>query len=360
MHRSLFALLFSLILALPAVAAEPISMFEPDGTRGVDAEWQRWHPEYEDVGDYGESWFYVARTEDGGALFTMMSITNLGLATFSGSVDVQYYAADGRKWNLHHEYSRDDITASPDRMDITVGPFRTWGGGDAYHVTLSESDVTLELHLANELPSYKFGSGKVLFYDDQSAEYTLGISAPRARTSGRVSFGGQSFDLAGHGYHDHGWATIKMPSFIKKWYALRMFDEEYTLVLHRQFLQPKFGGGENRFGLLGKDGRIVGAARGFVLSPTAHRDEAGFQLPTQLQVKYEAGGYLVEGTVTELRYQETIDVLGRISFPVRMAIKAFYTNPYFLRYMGQCELDITKDGVTDHVSHECLVEIDYY
>ncbi len=360
MPRLLHALLACLIVSFAALGAEPISLFEPDGTSGVDNEWQRWHPEFEDVGDYGESWFYVARTDDGGALFVMFCITNLGLSTFSSSVDLQYYAPDGRKWNLHHEYDRDDITAAPDRMDITIGPCRTWGGGNAYHVTINEADVKLDFHLDNELPSYKFGSGKVLFYADQSAEYTLGVSAPRAISSGSVSFGGTTFDLAGHGYHDHGWATIKMPSFIKEWYALRMFDEEYTLVLHRQFLQPKFGGGENKFGLVGKGNKIVGTTRNFWMNGTKFREESGHRLPTEIQVLVNTSGYKVEGTITELRYQESIDVLGRISFPVRMAIKAFYSDPWFLRYMGQCELDITKDGVTDHVSHECLVEIDYY
>ncbi len=353
-------LLLALLFALPAFAAEPISLFEPDGTSGVSPDFQRWHPEYEDNGDYGESWFNVARMEDGSALFVMLSVTNLGLSTFSASVDLQYYAMDGRRWNLHHEYDRDDIVAAPDRMDIAIGPARTWGGGGAYHVTIQESDVQLELHLASELPSYKFGGGKVFFYEDRSAEYTLGISVPRARSSGTVTLDGEAFDLAGHGYHDHGWATIKMPSFIKLWYAVRMFDEEYTLVLHRQFLQPRFDAPENKFGLLGKGDRIVGSTRSFRLDATQHRREVGFDLPTELQVLIDTNGYHVEGTVRELRYQESVDVLGRISFPVRVAIKAFYTNPYFLRYMGQCELDVTKDGVTDHVSHECLVEIDYY
>ena len=359
MPRLLLALLACLFVSLPAFAAEPISKFEPDGTKGVSADFQRWHSEFEDVGDYGESWFFVSRCEDGSTLFTMLSITNLGLSTFAASVDLQFYAMDGRKWNLHHEYDRDDITAATDRMDITVGPAHVWGGGDAYHVTINESDVQLDFHLNNELPSYKFGSGKVLFYEDQSAEYTLGISAPRARASGTITLGGERFDLTGHGYHDHGWSTIKMPSFIREWYAIRMFDEKYTLVLHRQFLQPKFGG-ENNFGLLGVDGQIVGTTRNFWLNPTARRQEAGHSLPTELAVLINTSGYKVEGTITELRYQESIDVLGRISFPVRMAIKAFYTNPYFLRYMGQCEFDVTKDGITEHVSHECLVEIDYY
>jgi hypothetical protein len=360
MPRLLLTLILSLLCALPAFAAEPISKFEPDGTSGVTPDFQRWHPEFEDIGDYGESWFYVARVDDGSTLFVMLSITNLGLSTFSASVDLQFYAMDGRKWNQHYEYDRDEISAAPDRQDITIGPCRTWGGGNAYHVTIDESDVKLDFHLANELPSYKFGSGKVLFYADQSAEYTLGVSAPRAVSSGSVTLDGQRFDLAGHGYHDHGWATLKTPSFIKRWYALRMFDEKYTLVLHRQFLQPKFGGGENNFGLLGVDDKIVGSTRNFWLNATEHRQEAGHQLPTELQILVNTSGYKVEGTVTELRYQESIDVLGRISFPVRMAIKAFYSDPWFLRYMGQCELDVTKDGVTEHVSHECLVEIDYY
>ena len=191
MPRLLLALLACLFVSLPAFAAEPISKFEPDGTKGVSADFQRWHSEFEDVGDYGESWFFVSRCEDGSTLFTMLSITNLGLSTFAASVDLQFYAMDGRKWNLHHEYDRDDITAATDRMDITVGPAHVWGGGDAYHVTINESDVQLDFHLNNELPSYKFGSGKVLFYEDQSAEYTLGISAPRARASGTITLGGE-------------------------------------------------------------------------------------------------------------------------------------------------------------------------
>ena len=352
-------LLICLIVSFAALGAEPISKFEPDGTRGVSADFQRWHSEFEDNGNYGESYFFVARCDDGSTLFTMLSITNLGLSTFAASLDLQFYAMDGRKWNLHHEYDRDDITAAPDRMDITIGPARTWGGGDAYHVTINESDVQLDFHLANELPSYKFGSGKVLFYADQSAEYTLGISAPRAASSGSITLDGERFDLAGKGYHDHGWATIKMPSFIREWYAVRMFSPDHTLVLHRQFLQPKFGG-ENKFGLVGHQGEIVGTTRNFRLEGTKFREEAGHRLPTEIDVLINTSGYKVTGTITELRYQESIDVLGRISFPVRMAIKAFYTNPYFLRYMGQCELDFTKDGVTEHVSHECLVEIDYY
>ncbi len=360
MARSLLALLASFLLALPVQASEPISLFESDGTHGVTGDFQRWHPEFEDNGNYGESWFYVSRCDDGSTLFVMLSVTNLGLSTFDVSLDLQFYAIDGRSWNLHHEYDRDDISSASDRMDVTVGPAHTWGGGDAYHFTIDESDVVLDFHLANELPSYKFGGGKVYFYEDRSAEYTLGISAPRARASGSVTLEGERFDLAGHGYHDHGWATIKMPSFIREWYALRMFDEDYTLVLHRQFLQPKFAADENKFGILGKDGEILGTTRNFWLNATARRKEAGFSLPTQLQVLVNTNGYKVEGTVTELRYQESIDVLARVSFPVRMAIKAFYTNPYFLRYMAQCELDVTKDGVTEHVSHECLVEIDYY
>jgi hypothetical protein len=355
----LLALLCWLLVVTPARAGEPIYAFEADGTRGVPTEFQRWHPEYEADGNYGESWFYVARTADGGALFFMMAVTNLGLRTFDGSVDVQYYAPDGRKWNLHHEYHREQIQGAADRMDMTIGKAHTWGGGGTYRVTLAEADVSLDLTLVNELPSYKFGNGKLFFGADRAQQYTIGMNAPRARTSGSVSFGGTRFDLAGYGYTDHGWATIKMPSFIKLWYAVRMFDERYTLVLHRQLLQPRYGG-DNKFGLLGVDGKIVAPSRNFRLDATQTRPEAGLSLPTELTVSMNSGGYQVTGTIRELRYQESIDVLGRISLPVRMAIKAFYTNPYFLRYMGQCELDVTHEGVTEHVSHECLVEIDYY
>jgi len=112
---------------------------------------------------------------------------------------------------------------------------------------------------------------------------------------------------------------------------------------------------------VGVDGKLVGATKNFVLNPSQPRDVPGARMPTKLDVRVKTGGYEVTGTVTELRFQDSIDVLGSVSLPVRLAIKALYTNPYLMRYAGHYEFDVTdKDDATEHIAGECLVEVDTY
>lgn len=352
------------LAAVPAVAwaAEVFTAFDkdPNGS-GIPASFQAWHSGFETNGDYGESWFFYDYTADGGVLMGMASVTNLGLRTFDGSVDVDFYAPDGSTHKIHKEYKREQVTGSTSSMDMTVGNARVWGGGSAYHFTVNEPDCKLKLDLANELPSWKMGDGKVSFYADKSAEWTLGLNAPRARASGSLTMDGQTWNLSGTAYHDHGWSTLKIPTFARKWFTLRVFDPAYTLILHHIYLTDKFGKDNIRMGLLGADNRIAGSTRNFLFQPAAWRShESGRQVPTTLNVTVNTNGYSITGTLTESRFLEGVDVLGRLSWPIKTAIKTFYTNVWFFRFLAQYELDVTKDGQTTHISGQALVESNYY
>jgi len=350
--------------AIPAVAwaAEAFVAFEKDPAgSGVPASFQAWHSGFESNGDYGESWFFADIADDGGVLMGMASVTNLGLRTFDGSVDVDYYAADGTTHKVHKEVHRESVSGSTSSEDMTVGQGHVWGSGGTYHFTVNEPDCKLSLDLSNVLPSWKMGDGKVGFYADKSAEWTLGMDSPRARASGSLTMDGKTYDLAGNGYHDHGWSTIKVPTFARKWFTLRLYDPTYTLVLHHIYLTDKFGKDNVKIGLLGADGRIAGSSRNFLFTPTTWRShESGRQIPTSIDVTVNTSGYTITGKVTESRFLEGVDVLGRLSWPIRTAIKTFYTNVWFFRFMGHYELDITKDGQTSHISGEALVESNYY
>lgn len=361
MFITFFLLSMGLLGSGPAQAAEPIYPFEKTGEQRLTPDFQAWHPEFEENDDYGESWFYVVQTDEGGLLCVLLSVTNLGLHTFDGSVDVDFYAPDGSVHKAHHEVRREAISGSGDRMDVTIGGSRTWGGGSSYHVTIQESDVQLRLDFANVLPPYQFGNGRVVMREDRSAEWTTGWNIPRARSSGSVTMDGRTWDLAGDGYGDHGWATIKLPDYIRKWYTLRVFDDAYTLVLHHQYLTDTFGRGNVKFGLVGEGEGIVGASRHFLYTPTAWRTvEGGKRIPTAFDVTVRTGGYEITGTVTESRFLEAIDVLGRLSWPIRTAIKTFYTDVWIIRYMGHYELDVTHGGETRHISGEAYVEANLY
>jgi hypothetical protein len=361
MKKLLLAMMF-LALTVPALAAEPMFVFEKAATSAVPPDFQAWHSQFEKNGDYGDSWFFYAQTDEGGALFAMLAVTNLGLSTYMTSIDVQYYAPDGKRHAVHKEYARDVLTASSKEMDTKVAKNRVWGGGNTYHYQLDEPEMKLLLNLENVLPSYKFGDGAVKFYNDKSAEWTLGINCPRAVSSGTLEAGGKTYNMKGRGYHDHGWATIKLPSFIKKWFTVRIFHDKYTVVFHHQYITPKFGGGNIKFGFFGTENAIITPLRDFIYEPKSYRpDTSPYKIPTELEIAFEGNGWKVSGNIVEEKFLESIDVLGQVSWPVRMLIKAFYTNPFLIRYMGHYELDVTgPEGKTERIKGTALIESNYY
>jgi hypothetical protein len=359
-------LLLSALLAgrpLVAHAAEAVFAFEKEGPSMLDAKGQAWHAEFEKNGDYGESWFFMDRTADGGTMFAMLSITNLGLHTYDGICDVSYYSADGKTHSMHKELRRDDIVASTAKMDTKIGKNRTWVEGDTYRFKVDEAEMKLDLIYRAQVPAYQFGGGHIRFYADKSVDWGMGIMAPRAAVAGSLTVDGKTYDMAGLGYSDHSYTTIKLPTMLSRWITLRLYDPKYTFIVHDQKLGDKFGGTANRFGLLGTADSMVGASRSFTYEPVTWRkdEKSGYKMPTEFQVEFKAGGSTVRGTVKEERFLESIDVLSQVSWPVRTLIKAFYSKPYLMRYLVHYELDVTNaEGTTEHIAGLATAEANFY
>lgn len=352
--------LFTLVGLL--YAAEPVFLFEGPDNREPDPAFQAWHPQFEKDGDYGESWFYMLHTQENGVLFILFSITNLGIRTFDGRVDIQFYAPDGQVHRMHKEYKRGDVKASTERMDVAIGKSATKRTPTAYEVAIDEKEMSIHFQLANELPGLLFGDGKVTFFKDKSSEWTVGLNAPRGRVTGTLVSGGKTFKLDGIGYHDHGWATIKIPEVYTKWYSIRLYDPKYTLVLHHIYGTKKFGSQDVKFGVLGAEGKILAKLREFTFKPTAFKKrEADCEVPTEFELQLAGGGYTVTGKVTEQKFLEAVEVLGQVSPAIRWAIKAFYANPYMFRWLAKVELDVKgPGGQTEHISALAVMETNYF
>jgi len=346
-----------------AVAAEPFTSFEGKGTIKIPETFQAWHSQFEKNKDYGESWFFMVQTDEGGVLFALATITNLGLRTFDGIVDAQFYTPDGQAHALHSEYKRKDIDSSTEKMDVKIGKTHTWGSGKNYHFVSNEKQMQIKLDVKNAMASYMFGDGKVHFFEDRSSEWSMGVNSTRGSASGKVTINGKTYSLKGNAYHDHGWATIKMPEAFSKWFSLRIYDKDYTIVLHKQTLTKKFGGKKHTFGYFGTDKKLIGSMRRFAFKETAVKKDSKskYKVPRKFKVSFKSGGYTIKGTVEESKFLESIDVLGQVSWPVRIIIKAFYSKPFMHRYLAQYELDVTdKEGKIEHISGLGVVEANFF
>lgn len=344
----------------PAASASPRLFAEGPGST-VEPHAQSWHPEHEEDGDYGESWFFMVQAADGGLLVATLYVTNLGLRTFDAGYDVSWYGAGGEVVGHHQELRREDLSAARDELDVRAGKSRLWRDGPAYALRIEDEELTLDLRLTPELPAHQFGDGRVVL--EPGRVWSLGVHAPRGHAEGSLRAGGVDASLAGYGYHDHAWSTVKLPSMLSGWRTLRVFAPRYTLVLHDQRLADEYGAGPVRFGILGANGAIAASLRDFTYAPVkTRRDPASRRTyPTELALDASGGGWRVRGTVRETRFLESVDVLGRLSWPVRTAIGALYARPFTLRYLGRYELEVTDpSGNTEKLTGEAPLEANFY
>jgi hypothetical protein len=335
------SLFLSFFLCSAADAAEPVFPFETQVIHTVPAASQAWHSAFERNKDYAEVWFMMVDADDGAVLFASLMITNLGLKTFGGIIDMQFYPADGSKHYLHKELNRDRVKASTTKMDVTIEKARVWRDQAGYHLRLRYEEMDIDLDIVNKMPSVLFGNGKVSFFEDKSAEWGLGIDVPYGKASGNLEAGGKLYSLKGNAYQDHGYATIKTPDFVREWRTLRIYKGDIGLALHHQLLTKRFGGRDHRFGVFSADGKTNMPLYGIELEPTAVRKHrTGYEIPTAYALFAKAEGYTITGQLEEARFLDDVDVLGQVSWPVRMLIKAFYADPYIFRSVFDYDLDI--------------------
>ncbi|MGD1969846.1 MAG: hypothetical protein PVJ88_08730 [Desulfobacterales bacterium] len=341
--------------------AKPYFAFEK--TRdGFDPTSKGWHREYVKNNSYAETWFFIVQTRQGGLLFVTLSVTNLGMRTFDGACDVRFFTASGDRYDTYAQYRRKDISGARNTLDLTIGPNHLTSRNRIYHLTINEKDLQLDMTLKGVLPEYQFGNGRVFFYKDRSAEWNIRFDAPRAIAKGVLTVDGKTLSLDGDGYHDHIWSTIKLPTFAAKWYSLRFYDERFSIILHQIHLTDTFGGGQICAGIIGDKDKLIPVRR-FLYQPLKWRKEktSGLQIPQELLVSIKTDDYTINGTIKEARFLDSIDVLGQLSWPVRTAIKAFYTKPYMIRYQARCDIHLTdRDGFQHNLSGLGVVGTNYY
>jgi hypothetical protein len=156
------SVLTSLFVVLPLSAAHAPSRhaLRDPRIKTVPTAFQAWHPAFEKNNDYAEVWSGGPRGRRR-VLFASLMITNLGLKTFDGIIDVQFYAADGSKYYLHKELRRDKVEASTTEMDVTIEEARVWRDEAGYHLRLRYEEMGIDLDIVDKTPSVLFGNGKV-------------------------------------------------------------------------------------------------------------------------------------------------------------------------------------------------------
>lgn len=365
-YQSSLVILMLLTALIPghtaARAAEPVQAFDGPTTSGIPIDFMRFH-NLEKSKNYGESWYFFVQNDDGAIFFASLAVTNLGLHTFDSTLNATFVPPGGKPIKVHKEFSRKQLKASSSAYDVQIGPDRAWGAPPEYHLTIDEKEFKADLTLQADLPPFRRGDGLVrIGKGGARGEYGYGINAPRARARGTVTTGGTTYTLAGAGYHDHSWQTLKLTDIVRKTVSLRLWNGALTLDLQDHYLKDASGSGRIQVGLVGRDGKIIATSGAYALTLSEMKKIKGspYEYPGRMELDFSAGPVRITGTLTVAEPFQSLDMLQDLSWPVRMAVRAFYGRPWIYRMRARYDLTVTIDGKSEKIQGEAIPSMVYY
>ncbi len=309
-----------------------------------------------------EHWYFDAHLDSGHIVIGFLAKRRPeDLPNCRPWVELIVYAPDGTRRQVSKKYPRSEASFSKEECNVRIGPNRAYvdeseGGLPVHRVYLAEDDLEFDLRFDNETPSWMPGKGETHFGAKDSFGWT--VAAPRARVSGTVRIGGQTFDGAGRGYADHNWGVGDMKRVIERWHWGRLYVDEYSLLYATVLTQEKYGSHEIRPLMLAQHDRITLSTGEVEFSegPAVFDSTANRSYPSWIRLQV-ADSVDLRLTVNDVIHaHDFID-----DVPVLRNLKPLayrmIGHPGYFRFNSTFELTLTTDSGTEHRTGSTLHEL---
>lgn len=361
--------IFCLCPALLSVAGEKILLtgFPPGSQNpdtlnaGLPAGEYGYHPDSDS--SWGESWSVQAANDAGDFIYILMSISNyVPFHKYSGTVDIFYYPAAGGKYHSHGEFKSDQVSADKNKVSVNIGGNTFSGVHPNYSLKVAQKDLSCDLKFTVPTSSLRIGQKKIFFGKNKERYWNLNALAPRAKVTGTITHGGKQIPFNGRAYFDHGWSTEKIYKFSKRWYVLRMVEDDFSFNVIRMNMKSDYSPRTTQAIFITEGDKILANSGAVQLTPqgSVTDPKSGLSLPDSYRISYDRGGVKLNGTVKMKRRVEGLNVLDQLSPMLQKIIKALVTDPWQFRFEGQADLVLERNGQTRKINGQVVGEVHHY
>ena len=321
-----------------------------------------------DAAGYGESFYFSAFDDEGNIVTALVSMTNYNpFNKGMGSFDL-HWVEDGKVRVVHEEFNADEIKQG-NNQGTMFGKFSYINPGISntkIYYRGEDTDgnaVEITINMEHTEPGVQSGDSNLYFGKGLADYWGLKILSPSGKATARLKTkDGKTSTLQLKAYLDHGKATAKVPDFSDHWYRLHFVSDKWTIGMHEITTESEFGDRKPQILYVGKNQQPLGLFSdweyiedGFKAHPTSP-----YATPTGWTIKLQRDDLKITGTVKVKKEVMAIDVLGSVSWAVRMLVKAFYSNAWQHYLLVEVELDIEQDGVIEKVKGLGLATAEYY
>lgn len=348
------------------------------GRAGSDADYERlglsrdaiapWEDGARTDGGRGtfEWWYFDAHLDDGAALVVVFQSKDFTDPDkpLTPLVRINLDLPDGRSLQKSQRFPAGSYGAAADRADVRIAGNRFEGDLHRYHITATIDEVSVDVTLTGQVPSWRPGTGHVYFGADQAHQFCWLPSVPQGRAEVRYRIGEEAREAAGIGYHDHNWGNAALQKLIHDWYWARGQAGPYSVITSYVTAHEKYGYAAIANFMLARDGRIVAGdseKAAFTLEDVRTDPETGKPVADVLRYSYEDGDdrYVVtyerEEDLVRARLIDGVHGVKRLA-----ATLAGFDGAY-LRFSGKCRVQYFRAGaLVEEFADRAIWELTYF
>lgn len=189
----------------------------------------------QDIAGSWEWWYFDSILDDGSQAviqFFTKDNPHISAVEIHPMLRITITAPDGTKYSSSVKVPADQARIATDGCDVSYGPHRFAGDLTDYRIQVAPTEgLSADIHLHSAAKPFRPGTAYFSFSDDDSLFYTWFCVVPAGEVTGTLTYGGQTHQIHGRGYHDHQWGTIPVIEAWNHWtWSRQSFDDHAILV----------------------------------------------------------------------------------------------------------------------------------
>lgn len=307
-----------------------------------------------------EWWYFDASFSDGSSAVIVFSTKSIldPAGKPDPEVNIVITDSEGNIFTSSDKPGMDNFSASSKGLYVKTGNSFAKGSFSRCKIHYSKNDISADLELVSQAPPWRPGSGKI-YFDGSSEKYFAWLAAiPYGRVKGTLRYNGKTVEVAGSGYHDHNWGSVRLNKVMTQWYWGRSRIDDYTIIFSEMLTAPKYGSLKLPVFFIAKGNTIIlDKDFDFTFKPDSwKRHNGGRDYPEEIQILVSGKDTQAELNITDPKIIEAKALLEGAPRIIRTAAGLF-VNPYYFRFKSNYDLELLTDGKSERIKGDGIFEI---
>ena len=313
-----------------------------------------------------EWWYFDAHLQDGSTLvvvFLNKDITSPN-KPLEPTIRLNLDLADGRSFEKIVSFPASAWSAATEHADVQIAANRFTGDLHGYRITATAEEISMDVTLTGDVPSWRPETGFMLFGPERDKEFAWLPSVPQGTVQATYRIGDETHHSPGVGYHDHNWGNAPLMQLVHDWYWARGRAGPYSVIASMITSHEKYGYTPLPILMVAKDGAIVADDSRAVRFETGgvYTDElTGKPVASVTRYIYDAGGQRYVVTFTRRQDLTRDQMIEGVHGPKRVLARLARFDGAYLRFTGDVRVERWDgDSMTEQFEDKAIWELMYF